>query len=59
MVYHVAFNSLVKDIHSGCGELPCADAALEQEVQFSECATLRLRYSVVGVDDTEEAYSTL
>ena len=57
-VHHASFNSLVKDFDLGRGELPCADTALEQEVELRECSTLRLGYSEVSVDNATKADSS-
>ena len=50
---------VVEDIYGCTGELACRNAAFEQEVEFGEGATLRLRDSEVGVDYAEETDSGL
>lgn len=50
---------LVEHIHLCLGELPRADTLLEEQVQLRKSPASRFGHAEVGIDNTEEADSTL
>jgi hypothetical protein len=58
-VGYAFIHSFVKNINLGGGKFSCTNPTLKEKVQFGKGSSGGLRNTEVGVDDTEEANSSL